>query len=1779
MDPSLLFPETHLQPLPSDSSSKKVTPHPQGKSFASAVANSVCDIPLSQLPIPCLKGDRLAITIPEDEYKLGVDACKHHLHGRVVWSKGAPPLTVVNLKNKLMQLWPSIGKWGVTSLGKGFFEFSFSSLEDVQRVRSVNAWSIPQGVLKLFPWTKDFVPSTLKQTSAQVWIRIHGLSQEYWRPRILFAIASSIGTPICIDSASNMSAFDRPFGHFVRVLVDLDLTKDLSHKILVERVGFAFFVDIEYEKIPEFCSYCSCIGHSVANCKKKEMNQGKGKVYLAKTDKASNVSAGKTPPMDEGKSQKDKSQGPEQNTNDEVNEEDLNSDPVLLEVIKENAIVPVSQNNIEQSNSDVHIDVTQMIDLVPETQVNQLENNMVKEFLQNSWDNMADGISDEELGSDCIPEKEFQQILFWNIRGIANKASRLALKNLIQNNHPNLVCIAGPWMDFEKFPQRWLHRLDFKDFAFNKRDNLLPNLWCFCKSNLNPNVLEIDDQHISFTLNVSNNIMGFSVVYASTSYVIRRNLWNALKQTPTGVPWCYIGDFNAIISAEEHKGRCAPAKVPMADFFNWSNNLNLIHLPTTGNQFSWNNGRKGLCLTEKRLDRSICNMDLLNNCNLVVCNTLTKIRSDHFPIMLTCDFEKVHYSSQFRFLKMWTSSMECLQVVKDSWSTNLVGCPMFILDKKLKILKNNLKVWNRNNFGDVKVKVKNAEAHLQNIQMEIANSGYTDDLKEKETKAQYDMEAALNIEEEFWKEKARIKWQSDGDRNTKFFHTYANIKRKTNLISSLRINDSIVTDKNSLENHIVEHFQNLFNNNAVLQEDSSLHNVIPNMISDQTNALLTMVPTEDEIKHSVFSLKADSAPGPDGFGGSFYHHYWDIIKGDVTNAVSQFFLHGWIPKGYNANSIVLIPKSKDAETLSDYRPIALANFKFKIITKILADRLASLLPSLISFEQKGFIKGRNIRDGICLTSEAINLLNNKSFSGNIALKIDITKAFDSISWKFILKTLNSFGFSSIFCNWISIILHSATLSINFNGKLTGYFSCSNGVRQGDPLSPLLFCLAQEVLSRNITSLVSSNQFNRIQATRNCFVDSHTMYADDIMIFCRGDQKSLSNISNLLNTYAEHSGQFCSKHKSLIYAGGMSSSRHKILADIIGFKMAYPPLLYLGAPIFIGKPKASHFLFLADKIKLKLAAWKGSMLTMAGRVQLVKAVIHSMLIHCMTVYYWPSSIIKLIDKWIRNSIWSGNMDKKKLVTVKWKTCCTGYKEGGLGLKSIKIFNDATCLTLGWSFLQNQHSWASVLAARVRRKNRFINYSIKSSIWSSIKGNLSMITDNCQWLIGDGSNINFWLDNWYGEPLVDVFKIPSVFHQSLQVKVKDWFTNGSWVIPGNVLTAFPELINITSKISSTAEKDTLIWRAAEDGMLTVKLAYDSILKPHHSQKWLSFPWHRDIPPSQSMVVWRLIHKKMPSDDNLKIRGLSFPSMCSLCKSSEESAFHIFFDCTYAKKLWKCLAVKLQFHSFHNFEDCLNWIQRSWSNQAKVVSFAIIINMIHHIWKARNSARFEDTQISFERCCSNVTTAVRLIGNSSTNCSNSDMDSFLLLKSFDINIRPRKPSCTVEVIWCPPPLGWVKCNIDGLAKGSPMLSSCGGIFRNHNADHLGSFCEFLGDGNSVSAELCAAMLAIEKACVFNWKKLWLETDCTVVVQAFSNPNLVPWKIKARWLKCRAYTLEMDFMITHIYREANFCANFMANLGLLYMNFTWFSSLHYGLVSNFLLDKEGTPRVRFCI
>jgi len=389
------------------------------------------------------------------------------------------------------------------------------------------------------------------------------------------------------------------------------------------------------------------------------------------------------------------------------------------------------------------------------------------------------------------------------------------------------------------------------------------------------------------------------------------------------------------------------------------------------------------------------------------------------------------------------------------------------------------------------------------------------------------------------------------------------------------------------------------------------------------------------------------------------------------------------------------------------------------------------MPHIILEEQRGFIKGRNIKDCICLTSEAVNLLSKKTYGGNIACKIDISKAFDTLNWGFLIKVLSKFSFNSKLCSWIKAILESTKLSVSVNGKQHGFFHCNRGVKQGDPLSPLLFCLAEDVLSRSISKLVQEGKVELIKASRHQTLPSHILYADDVMIFCKGKSSCIQALQSLFIKYAECSGQVINPSKSTIYAGFISNSILASLAHLLSFSIGTLPFLYLGVPIFKGKPKVSYFQPLFDKIKLKLSSWKASLLSIAGRVQLVKSVIQSMLVHCISVYSWPVSLIKGIERCIRNFIWAGDIEKRKLVTVAWHKTCKTLEEGGLGIRSISVLNEASNLNLCWILINSTEAWALVLKSRVLRKRKPIRYHIFSSIWSSTKSKYSTVAENSFW----------------------------------------------------------------------------------------------------------------------------------------------------------------------------------------------------------------------------------------------------------------------------------------------------------------------------------------------------------------------------------------------------------------------------------------------------------------
>jgi hypothetical protein len=220
-------------------------------------------------------------------------------------------------------------------------------------------------------------------------------------------------------------------------------------------------------------------------------------------------------------------------------------------------------------------------------------------------------------------------------------------------------------------------------FAINNRSPNDPNPWCLCLKHIDPIVVLVDDQHVSLTINDNGNDFCFSVVYASTSYIKRRSLWQALSSVPNSynMPWSYIGDFNTICGAHEYRGNFLPAKLPMAGFLNWSDSHNLIHLPTRGSIYTWSNGRGGVHHTEKRLDRVISNQNLLNVCLFIYYSTLTRFRSDHFPLLLEIKFQNIRYISNFKFLEMWSYHNDCSSFINSVWNKQIFGSPMQILSQ------------------------------------------------------------------------------------------------------------------------------------------------------------------------------------------------------------------------------------------------------------------------------------------------------------------------------------------------------------------------------------------------------------------------------------------------------------------------------------------------------------------------------------------------------------------------------------------------------------------------------------------------------------------------------------------------------------------------------------------------------------------------------------------------------------------------------------------------------------------------------------------------------------------------------------------------------------------------------------------------------------------------------------------------------------------------------------------------------------------------------------------
>jgi hypothetical protein len=534
------------------------------------------------------------------------------------------------------------------------------------------------------------------------------------------------------------------------------------------------------------------------------------------------------------------------------------------------------------------------------------------------------------------------------------------------------------------------------------------------------------------------------------------------------------GDLNFSLGIKEVWGSHARSD-PLSTYFTQKlDEHNLLDIEPVKFKPTWRNNRVGEDNIAKRLDHFLIKDTLLEKSFQLKQWIGHGGISDHYPIFLELRTGLDKPPSPFKFNRTWLSDETFLKLVKENWQyynpgSNETAGLHFV--KNLHIIKEKTKTWAHQKLLKEDLELKELESKLNLISEDQGGGFDTTNAKLSLLKLEERRNRLLKEKEDTWRLKSRATWLKSGDENTKFFQAYAKGRRCINSIWQLK-------DQDGKKEHTFEgmakigkkFFQDLYKaeNKATIEEVIRMVQYFPSFTSEEDNRMLMEKVTLEELKAVLNSFQKDKSPGPDGWTIEFFLGFFDSIGQDILSLVEETRLTGQMPLSLNSTFIALIPKKDNPDTLDDFRPISLCNCIYKIISKVIARRLKTVLSDKISLEQFGFLEGRQIHEAIGVAQEALHNIKTRKLK-SVVLKIDLSKAYDRVSWLYLRLLLTHLGFTVPFIRWIMCCITTVTFSVLINGSATDFFRSERGLRQGCPLSPLLFLLVVEGLSRALAA--------------------------------------------------------------------------------------------------------------------------------------------------------------------------------------------------------------------------------------------------------------------------------------------------------------------------------------------------------------------------------------------------------------------------------------------------------------------------------------------------------------------------------------------------------------------------------------------------------------------------------------------------------------------------------------------------------------------------------------
>lgn len=958
-----------------------------------------------------------------------------------------------------------------------------------------------------------------------------------------------------------------------------------------------------------------------------------------------------------------------------------------------------------------------------------------------------------------------------------------------------------------------------------------------------------------------------------------------------------------------------------------------------------------------------------------------------------------------------------------------------------------------------------------------------------------------------------MNWLKAGDKNTKFFHAVTKNRRAQSRIKSLTDEEGKECSAAKDLGRVAEsYFKKLFASEDVgmdLQEWGD----IPSLLRPAQNTALMAPITNEEVKKVVFDINPTKYPGPDGMNGYFFQPFWETSGEELTAMVQRFFESGELEEGMNNTNICLIPKILVAKSMSDYRPISLCNVAYKIVSKLMARRMKKVLPQVISETQAAFVEGRLISDNILVAHELLHALtsDNKCSSEFIAIKTDISKAYDRVEWAFLDRAMKAVGFSEAWRKLIMSCVSSVRYQVLINGEPFGRITPTRGLRQGDSLSPYLFVICTEVLVQLLKIAEHKQLISGLRVARRAPPVTHLLFADDSMLYCKGtDDEELNQVIHILQHYSLASGQRINYDKSMYFGKHIPTSKREEIKQKLGIVKTGGEGFYLGLPESVGGSKVALLSYLKENLNKRVHGWQTKFLSPAGKEVLLKAVAMALPTYTMACFLLPKTLCQQIMSILSDFWWRNSHESRGMHWKSWESLCKPKSGGGLGFKDLEAFNLALLGKQLWRMITNKNS----LVTRIFRSRYFktsdplnaLLGSRPSYAWRSIHAAQNLVQQGARVMLGNGKETKVWQDRWIGsKPALPVISGRRTGEEargriSEDMRVSELLVgNGrEWnhALLDNLFTQETSEQIKRLQPAGTKGADTYAWEYTKSGHYTVKSAYwvqvneiaakeqqPAVLQPSLDGIY-QLVWSLETSPKVRHFLWRCLSNALPVAANMAHRHIAKDKRCIRCGAEAESVNHLLFQCSYARLIWAEANVHIPPAGVwsESFFSNLFWVLNLKKEYPKEeIEEGLIPWLLWRVWKNRNELLFRSKDYEA------AATVMK---------AREDTEAWKCRE--EVKVKEVKRTTTEEINrkWIPPHPTRLKCNTDGSWKQETGEGEVGWVLRDHHGNMLWAEAKRITSmGSELEVEAEALRWVAYTLAGFGYRDVIFETDSQIL------------------------------------------------------------------------------------